>query len=251
MAKPIGLQLYSLREQAAKDFPAVLEQVAKMGYVGVEYAGLYGYSAKEIAKIINDLGLKSCSAHGPMPTEDNIGQMAEDAEILGYKHIVTGFGPDDMKTLDSVKRVADAFAQGARIASEAGLKLCMHNHEWEFLTQFDGKTPYDIIMETAGELCSELDIYWSELAEANTVEVTKKYCKRIPLLHVKDGDLTADRVHKAVGEGKVPIREIINAADKDVLEWLIVELDACASDMVEAVAKSIDWLVEAGLGRKS
>ena len=251
MAKPIGLQLYSLREQAERDFPGVLKQVSKMGYIGVEYAGLHGYSAKEIAKIINDLGLKSCSSHGPMPTKDNISQLAEQAHILGYKYIVTGFGADDVKTLDAVKLTAEKFAEGAELAKQSGLKLCMHNHEWEFDKQFEGKTPYEIIMEAAPELLSELDIYWAAYAKINVVEIMQRWNKRIPLLHVKDGDLTQDRVHKAVGEGKVAIKDIIEAADTNVLEWLIVELDACNTDMTEAVAKSINWLAENGLGIKS
>jgi len=251
MAKPIGLQLYSLREQAAKDFPGVLKQVAQMGYVGVEYAGLHNYSAKEIAKIIDELGLKSCSAHVSMPTKENIAQLAEDADILGYKYIITGFGPDNMKTPDDLKRCVDAFAEGAQIAKEAGLQLGMHNHWWEFDKQFDGKTPYEIIMEAVPELFSELDIYWSTHAKADTVEVVKKWGKRIPLLHVKDGDLADQPVHKAVGEGKVAIKDIITSADEETLEWLIVELDSCATDMVEAVAKSVNWLAQTGLGRKS
>ncbi len=249
-AKPIGLQLYSLREQAAKDFPSVLEQVAKMGYVGVEYAGLYGYSAKEIAKIINDLGLQSCSAHSPMPTKENISQLVDDAEILGYKYIVTGLGSDNMKTLDDVKRSADMFAEGTQIAKQAGLKLCMHNHEWEFDKQFEGKMPYEIIMEAVPELLSELDIYWVSHAKVNAIDITKQWNNRIPLLHVKDGELKSDRVHTALGEGKVPIKEIIESADEETLEWLIVELDACNTDMTEAVAKSANWLAEIGLGIK-
>ena len=67
--------------------------------------------------------------------------------------------------------------------------------------------------------------------------------------HVKDGDLTEPPVHKAVGDGKVPTEDIINAADSSQLEWLIVELDSCETDMTEAVAKSVKFLASTGLGK--
>ncbi len=79
MAKPVAVQLYSLREEAKKDFAAVLKRVAAMGYQGVEYAGLHGMSAPEVGRLVQDLGLKSTSAHAPMPTRENIQQIAADA----------------------------------------------------------------------------------------------------------------------------------------------------------------------------
>ncbi|NLX07178.1 MAG: sugar phosphate isomerase/epimerase [Phycisphaerae bacterium] len=249
MAKPISLQLYSVREEAAKDFPGVLKRVAAMGYVGVEYAGLHGLSAKEVAKIVGDLGLKSSSAHVGLPTRQTIDQMAADAGALGYTHLIGGFGPDDMKTEDSVRACAAKLAEGADLAKSVGLKFGMHNHWWEFDRQFGGQTPYEIILSEAPNLFSELDIYWCCHGGADSIGVTRQWASRIPLLHIKDGDLTNPPVHKAVGEGKVPVRATVEAADPKVLEWLIVELDNCATDMMEAVAKSVRFLGESGIGR--
>jgi sugar phosphate isomerase/epimerase len=252
MKKPISVQLYSVRDAAAKDFPATLKKIADMGYVGVEFAGLHGHSAQDIAKLIKNLGMVASSAHVGMPSKENINQLVEEAKTLGYKYLITGFGPDDMKTADSVKACAEKFASATTLVKPHGLTLGMHNHWWEFDRQFDGKTPYEIIMNTAPDLASELDIYWSTKGGADTVKVVKTWAKRIPLLHVKDGDLTEKIVHKAVGEGKVKIKPIVTTADPKSLQWLIVELDNCDTDMLEAVEKSYKWLVANGLaeGRK-
>jgi len=248
MAKPVSLQLYSVREAAAKDFSAVLGKVARMGYGGVEYAGLHGMPASEVARVVSDHGLVSSSAHVPLPTRETIDQLAEDAETLGYHRIVCGFGSDAMKTEDSVKVCAEKFAAGCELARSVGLSLGMHNHWWEFDREFSGRSQYQIILETVPELYSELDIYWCAHAKVDLIETIKVWKARIPLLHVKDGDLTEPPVHKAVGDGKVPIRAAIEATDEDSLEWLVVELDDCATDMLEAVGKSVRWLIDEGLG---
>jgi len=248
MAKPISVQLYSVREEAAKDFPGTLKKIAQMGYKGVEFAGLHNHSAKEIAQLIRSLGMAASSAHVGLPTKENIHQIADEANELGYKYLISGFGPDDMKTLEQVKACAEKLAKACELTKSVGLQFGMHNHWWEFDRKFEGKTPYEIFMNTVPDLCSELDIYWSTKGGADTVELVKKWGNRIPLLHVKDGDLGERIVHKAAGDGKIPIASIVNAADPKALKWLVVELDDCDTDMMEAVAKSHAWLKAQKLG---
>ena len=91
-------------------------------------------------------------------------------------------------------------------------------------------------------------LYWSTLGGADTPAVVAQWATRIPLLHIKDGPLVEGEPHQAVGQGKVAVRPIIEAANDDTLEWLIVELDACGTDMTEAVGASIRYLVDEGLG---
>lgn len=246
--KPIALQLYSVREQAAKDFPGTLRKVAAMGYAGVEFAGLHGMAAGDVARLMAELGLKAAGAHSPMPAKDNIGQLAAEARALGYKRIITGFGPQDMKTKKGVLACADKFRAACAVAAPLGLSVCMHNHWWEFSQKFNRQTAYEMIMQAVPELMSELDVYWSTKGGAKTPAVVKKWAARIPLLHIKDGDLGDDHVMTAVGQGKVDMRPIIAAADENALEWLVVELDACKTDMLEAVAASCRFLVDNQLG---
>src|SRR5262249_60425416 len=59
----IGLQLYSVRDDCAKDLPGVLKAVAKMGYTGVEFAGYYGRSAQELRQMLDENGLKCYGTH--------------------------------------------------------------------------------------------------------------------------------------------------------------------------------------------
>ena len=243
---PLSIQLYTLRDQVQGDFPAVLRQVAGIGYQAVEFAGLHGHKPAEVAQIVQDLGLKVSSSHSAMPTAENIAQLADEAKTLGYTRLVSGFGPDDFKTGDDIQRTSAKFQKAAELAKGQGLTFGIHNHWWEFNT-VDGRLVYDLVLEQAPDAFGELDIYWAAYAGQPPADVVAKHKSRLPLLHIKDGSLEKDSAMTAAGAGKVDIAGAIGAADPNVLEWLIVELDRCDTDMWEAVRQSYTYLTGKGL----
>ncbi len=245
---PISIQLYTLRDLAKEDFPAVLRLVADIGYKGIEFAGFHGSQPSEIKAIVDDLGLEVSSTHGPLPTAENIGELVDIyAGLFGVDCLVTGFGPPDFNSLESTLATAEKLQRAAYIANSHNLKLCMHNHNWEFDKLSDGRLPYDITLAEAPNLYSELDVYWAAVAGQNPADVVAKYTSRLPLLHIKDGTLGEGREFMAVGSGELDMPSIINAADESVTQWLIVELDNCNTDMVQAVKDSYNYLTSKGL----
>jgi sugar phosphate isomerase/epimerase len=247
--KPIGLQLYTLREWAAQDFPAVLKKVAEIGYRGVEFAGLHGMPAAEVRTLIDDLGLVTCSAHGPMPNAGNAEQLIEECNTLGHQYLVTGpGGPID--TMDNALAAADRFNAGLEALGKSGIKLGLHNHWLEF-QPVEGKLPEDVILEKAPRMFAQLDVYWIAVGGPDSVETVARLKDRAPLLHIKDGMIDPPQPHTAVGQGVLDIPGIIAAADPNVCEWLIVELDSCATDMVKAVEDSYRYMIDNGLAEGS
>jgi len=253
MALPLALQLYSLREDAAKDFPLVLKKAADRGYQGVEYAGLQDLAAADVAKRVADLGMVSASAHMAVPAADNVSQIVDDAKALGVGYVVSGGGPSDFQTADTIKALADRFEAGAQLLAPHGIRLGYHNHWWEFDHQVDGRCPHDLLMSMAPGPFAQVDTYWALFGGDDPVEVIRRNAGRVDLLHIKDGTLekTDDgrpaTPHTAVGAGKMNIPAIVEAAGEDT-EWLIVELDECATDMTQAVRDSCAYLAQAGLG---
>lgn len=250
--KPISVQLYSLREAAAKDFVGVLKKVAEIGYKGVEPAGFHKLTPQEFRKIVEDLGMVISSSHGPGYAPEKVGELVDTMKILGLDTVCTGFGPDGFKTVDDIKRSADKVNAMCAALKPYGLKVFMHNHWWEF-EKVDGKLAYDIFAPLAPEVLFELDTYWCSNFGANdAAEQVKKFKARIPYLHIKDGLFVKDQPHVAVGKGKMDFKKVIAAADPKVLRWLIVELDSCGTDMTQAVADSYQYLVANQLaeGRK-
>jgi len=248
---PISIQLYSVREAMAKDFTGVLKQIAAMGYVGVEFAGLHGKTPKEARALIDDLGLAVSSTHGPMPTPENVNEIIDTAKILGYTRHISGFGPPQFETKEKALEAAAIVEKAAALLKGTGITLGVHNHWWEFDKSFDGLYPYDVFMKAAPSAFGELDTYWVTVGGADPVAVIKKYGKRLPLLHIKDGPANKELAMTAVGGGKLDWPSIIGAAPA-TLEWLVVELDRCDTDMIEAVAQSYRYLTSKGLakGRK-
>lgn len=244
--KPLSIQLYTLREAAATDFPGVLRFLADTGYKGVEMAGLHGHNVKDITKLLDDLGLDVSSSHTGLPTPENIAEIADTELTLGNTHVISGFGPDAFKTMDDIKASAAKFEQAAELLEPYGLTFGFHNHWWEFAT-VDGQYVYDILMAEAPDVFSELDVYWTAYGKADPVKVVSQHKSRLPLLHIKDGSLEEGKPHLPVGQGKLDMPAIIGAADPSVLEWLVVELDEYAGDMHEAVKQSYDYLTKNGL----
>jgi sugar phosphate isomerase/epimerase len=245
---PISIQLYSVREQAKHDFVGVLKQIAAMGYVGVEPAGLQGLTAKELRQVLDDLGMQVSSIHGALPTPENVSEIVDSAGALGYTLHIAGYGPDQFATEAGTQKAAEAFQRAAELLKPHGLRFGFHNHWWEFDKKFNGKTPYERVLALAPDAFSELDTYWCAVGGDDPVRVIRQYGQRMPVLHIKDGPLDRNADMTAVGDGKMDWKGVIGAADENTLQWLIVELDRCATDMLEAVRKSAKYLADAGFG---
>jgi sugar phosphate isomerase/epimerase len=253
MALPLALQLYSLREDAAKDLPKVLQTVADMGYRGVEFAGLHDHDPQEIATWVAHLGMEAVSAHMGIATEENVNEIVDAAKALGLRHVVAGGGPPDFESEDTIRALAHRLETSAQLLEPHGLAMGCHNHWWEFDHGVAGRCPHDILMAQTEKLFAQLDVYWAAFGGHHPVEVIQRNAGRVNLLHIKDGDLVRNEdgrpanPHTAVGAGKVDIPAVVAAAERAGTEWLIVELDNCATDMEEAVRQSAEYMLSAGL----
>lgn len=244
---PISVQLYSVREAAAKDFVGVLKKVAAIGYKAVEFAGLHGHTPKDIRKVLDDLGLVASSSHAGLPAPDSASEIIDTAKTLGYTLVITGKGPDDFKTVDAIEKAAAEFQKGAELIKSAGLRLGYHNHWWE-MSPVDGRLGLERFLEAAPAVFSQTDVYWAcNFGKVDVPALVAAHNSRIPCLHLKDGPLVQGQPHTAVGKGKMDIPAVVKAADPKVLKWLIVELDECATDMMGAVEDSYAYLTSTGL----
>ncbi|MDD5698265.1 MAG: sugar phosphate isomerase/epimerase [Victivallaceae bacterium] len=249
--KPISLQLYSLRAEAAKDFTAVLKRVAAIGYAGVEPAGFWNLTPVEFKRTVADLGLEVSGSHSPWCCRlEAVDEAVEVAGILGTDKIACGYGPDEFKDLDSIKKLADTVIPIQEKLAQHNLTLFQHNHAWEFKRLADGRLAYEAYLDYCPEVKLELDTYWSaNMGQEDPYEMLKKFSGRAILLHLKDGNYDPDHNMLAVGDGLMNFPHVLEAMNPMVTQWLVVELDACKTDMFEAVEKSYKYLTENGLAR--
>ena len=238
--KEVSVQLYSVRAELEKDYEGVMRKIAGFGYKFVEPAGFPGTTLEKAAKLYDELGIRALSMHGQLPVGDDVNQAIETAKALGAEYIVSGKGPDDFKTVDDIKKVAELFSEASANAAKHGIRIGYHNHYWE-MDIVDGAPGYRIFMEnTPDDVKMEIDTYWVKVGGLDPVEVIKEAGERAPLIHMKDGDIEPRAPMKAVGSGAMDFPPIVEAAE--FAELLVVELDACATDMLEAVKKSYDYI---------
>ncbi len=246
MTAPIALQLYSIREQLENDFEGGVRRIADMGYVGVEPAGFPGTTPKQAAALFKELGLAVPSAHVALPVGDAKQQTLDTMHALGSTRIVSGRGPNQFETPDKVKRSCERFNEASAVAVENGMTFGIHNHWWEFMPM-DGRHVYNLMLDhLAPEVFFQVDTYWVRTAGLDPASVVRELGARAPLLHIKDGPGEKDKPMTAVGDGVMDFPSIVEAAGSNV-EWMIVELDKCDGDMMEAVEKSHAYLTSKGL----
>lgn len=247
--KPVALQLYSLREALAEDFEGIVRQVADMGYVGVEsYGGMPG-GLENSAALFKELGLEVLNSHVAFPDEENADAVLAIAEAYNLDRVCVAYMPaSEFETVDMIKRTCEKLNRAGQFAGDNGLQLGYHNHWWEY-KQLNGTATLDLILDELDKgVFLELDTYWAQVGGLEAVDVVKQMGARAPLLHLKDGLLDPQGDMTAVGGGKMDVPGIV-AASADTADWYIVELDRCATDMLEAVRDSYTYLTANGLAR--
>lgn len=249
MAAPLALQLYTLRETLEGDFAGVVRRVAEAGYLGVETAGFKGTTAQDAARLFRELDLEVVSAHSPLPLDDKKQEVLDTMAALGCKRLVCPWlPPEEFTSRESIRRVCDRLNQADAVARENGLTLLYHNH-WFEPAPVDGTPAYQIMIEyLEPTVLFEIDTYWVKVGGLDPAAVVRELGSRVPLLHIKDGPaVDVEQPMTAVGAGALDWQPVIEAATE--ADWLIVELDRCATDMWEAVVQSYHYLTGKGYAR--
>jgi sugar phosphate isomerase/epimerase len=249
MTIPIALQLYTLRDRLAQDYESTVRKVADLGYAGVETANLFGDSPASAAKLFDELGLTVTSAHSPLPVGDQKQEVIDTMGALGCKRLILAWQPPELfESLDGIKRVCDSLNEASAVAKANGFQVGYHNHWFEY-ERVQDRIATDVMLDYLDpDVFLEVDVYWVQTAGQNPADVVSRLGSRVPLLHIKDGPCQMEAPMTALGEGVVDIPGVV-AAGAGSTEWLIVELDDCATDMMEAVRKSYQYLIDRGLAR--
>ena len=239
---PIGLQLYSVRNECAKDLPKVLEAVAKFGYKGVEFAGYYGRNAKTLRKLLDDNGLVCCGTHTGYNTVQpkELKQTIEFNKTIGNKYLIVPSMSANSKQgwLDKAKE----FNALAEQLKPEGLFTGYHAHGGDF-QKFDGDTAWDIFFgHTNADVIMQLDTGNCRDGGADPIAVLQKYPGRAKTIHMKEHGGPAEAV---LGGGDIPWKEVFALCDSTA-QWYIVEHERGGPDPVGDVGKCLEALKKLG-----
>jgi sugar phosphate isomerase/epimerase len=236
----IGLQLYTIRDEMEKDFEGAMRRLSVMGYRAVEIACIpAAYSPAQAMKIFQRYDLTVISVHTNLPIGNNTQAVLDEMGAYNCRRVVSGMGGDDMVHPNAMNAAIARWSEAVDVGLSHGLSLHIHNHWWEFGA--DGSLYDTLIQKLPRHVALEIDVYWTQTAGVNPASVVKKYAARAPLLHIKDGPAVIGKPMTAVGSGTLDIPAIVTAG-RNTTAHFIVEMDACATDMMDAVKQSYDYL---------
>ncbi len=240
---PIGVQLYSVREQCAKDLPGVLAAISKMGYRGVEWAGYHGRTAKELRTMLDDNGLVTCGTHTAYETilPDKLAETVEFNRTIGNKYLIVPWmtGNTKQEWLDKAK----VFNEVAAKLKPENMLTGYHAHAHDF-HKLDGERAWDIFFgNTRNDVVMQLDTSNCADGGAEAVEVLKQYPGRAITVHLKANGAGAEAV---IGEDKVNWKGVFEFCEsKGKTEWYIVEHES-SKDPMNAIKRSLESLKKLG-----
>jgi sugar phosphate isomerase/epimerase len=231
-AKPgdpsISVQLYSVRNDCAKDFDGTLAQLAKMGFVGVEFAGYHKYAGKpkELRAKLDELNLKAAATHISTASfrGDKFKETVEFHQTIGCKFLMVP-GDGDFTNPEKSKALAEFFNKTAEALKPLGMACGYHNHTHEFKKDGD-KTFWELFAErTTKDVVLQMDCGWVAAAGYNPVELIKRFPGRTQVTHFKPTVIGDDKTKKAIlGQDSVDWKAVLAACRQyGATEWVTVE----------------------------
>ncbi len=274
MALPVAVQVYSVRDSAEANLADTLRKIKDMGYDGVEFAGLYGYSPEYIKGLIDGIGLIPVSAHIPLD------EMIADPEgtFAAYQTIGVKYGavpyvtPERRPGAEKFFETIETIAKLGEIAKKYGITLLYHNHDFEF-TKVDGEYGLDILYSRVPKefLETELDTCWVNVGGEVPAEYIAKYSGRTPVVHLKDffmsgklpkhlyaligiddeaeqDDEPSTFEFRPVGHGMQDMPAILAAAEASGAKYVVVEQDEPSMGLsrMDSIKTSREYLKSIG-----
>ncbi|CAN5225646.1 sugar phosphate isomerase/epimerase [soil metagenome] len=248
----LGIVSYTFRDRFSKDVPGTLDKIKSLGITNIEFSNLFGKTAGELRKLLDERGM-ICTSYGVSYNDvlNKVAEVAENAKTLGAKYVrVASIPYEKPYTLEDAKRTVADFNKAGKDLKDRGLIFCYHNHGFEF-QPWNNETLYDyIIQNTNPEYVSfEMDILWVVHPGQDPVKFLQKYPDRYRLMHVKDlkkgvkGDLSGSTPVEndvTLGTGQIDIPAVLKAAQNTKIEYFYIEDENPNVD--EQVPQSIAYL---------
>jgi len=250
---PVGLQLYSLRAEFAKDVPGTLKEVQKFGIKDVELAGTYNLTPEKFKEMLHADGLKPVSGHfGYERYRDDVEGVARDAKALGLRYVGCAWIPhqgdfDEKECRDAIA----VFNRAGEALAKHGLKFFYHVHGYEFQPHGQG-TLFDLMMAETDprHVAYQMDVFWVVFPAQDPVKLLEKYGKRWELMHLKDmkkglktGSLSGGTDVSndvALGTGQMDWPVILHAAEKAGVKYYFIEDESPTS--AKQIPQSLEFL---------
>lgn len=238
-----SIQLYSLRNETAKDFYDVLKMLSKIGYTGVEFAGYRNKEPKEMKQMLDKYNLKSVGSHVSLESlQTNLTKELEYNKVLNTEYIVCPYS--EIKTKADALNLASALNEIAVKCNKEGFKFAYHNHSHEFATD-DSKYLLDILFDNVDKsnVFMELDLYWATFAGVDAMQYINKHKESVKLLHIKQIKDIESKECVDLDEGIIDFGDIISKSKAYGVEHFILEQEKFEKSAKLSITKGFNHII--------
>jgi sugar phosphate isomerase/epimerase len=236
----VGVQLYMLRAQMKADPEGTLARIAELGYNEIEWWGSWGRTPAQLRAVLDANKLTSPAAHiDPKDlAKENLPALLDTAATMGHKSVLVAWTPPDQRrSADDWKRVAETLNVAGASAAAAGVRTGYHNHDFEF-ERFGSRSGFEILLEEtdANLVDIELDCFWAFKAGFEPLALLNAHKDRIKFLHLKDSSARPEHAQRDIGAGVIQWKPILATGLANRVTNVFVEQDDPADPWASAAA---------------
>ncbi|WP_238327550.1 sugar phosphate isomerase/epimerase family protein [Paenibacillus gorillae] len=240
----LAAQLSTVRKELKQDFEGVLRELHRMGWTAVQIDGLHGNPAKDIAAIMNELGLRTAGMHvGLERMKHDLDAVLEEGRLFQTKDFICHSLPDGLQTPEGYASVRSDLLSVAERVKGTGFRAGYHNHDFEFHTKLDGKYALEYLLEDPA-VYPEIDTYWVRKGGLDPLTFISSYAGRMPILHLKDMTSDGREYFAEIGTGLIDFVPILRWGLENGVEWFAVEQDYCPGSPLDSLALSLENLLK-------
>lgn len=239
----LAVQLYTVRDQIARDPERVLARLAAMGWPAVEVSG-FDYEPDELAAILAAVGLKTAGVHVDFArfVNDPRGVIGE-ARALGTRDVICPWLDEPWRSPEGYREVREILRRRAAEWAGKGIRVSYHNHDFEFQTRIDGVDGLSYLLvppDSGPSVYAEFDVYWLSKGGVDPVAFMRPHRGRIAIFHLKDMSADGRETFAEVGTGLIDFDAILRFGRESGVRWYAVEQDECPGDPFDSLA--ISWM---------
>ena len=243
----IGIQLYTLRDDARRDLERTLAGIANVGFHDVELLGSmnnFGVAPARLRAMLDGLGLRAPSTHVGPTALDDLDRQLDDAATLGHEYlIVASFPAERRRTLDDVHRWADRFNEAGAVARRRGVWLGFHNHAEDF-APVEGRPAFDAFVERTDPSVVRLQLDTGNLAMAglDPLDELARRGDRYWSFHVKDVPRLGARTDTEPGQGALDFRRLFARIERIDEKHLFYEQESYPGAPLDSARRAHAYL---------
>ena len=242
----VGIQLYTLRDDARRDLERTLGDIAQAGYKDVELLSSmnnFGMPPARLRAVLDRNGLRAPSTHLSGESFDDLDRQIDTAKILGHEYLVLASLPTDKPTLDDYRHWADRLNEAGRRALPSGIRIAFHDESIDFKA-IDGAVPYDLLAERTDPayVRLQLDTGNLALAGADLFDYVKRFGSRYWLFHIKDAPALGAAHDTELGKGVIDFKRLLASIDHIDDKLLFVEQESYPGTPLESAKRDYEYI---------